>query len=230
MSVVQNAHFDSLELDRLFDALAGSSSDEPPAREARRQLIEAYLPMAARIASRYRYRGPSTEDLVQVASMALVGAVDRFDPQRRDQFASFAASTIHGELKKHFRDTGWAVRVPRAIQERCLTVAAVTSDHLARTGLEPTPAELAATLELSPGQVREALDAAAGYRASSLDAASEEHEHLADPESVEDLVEARERWRLASSHIRRLPERDRVVLYLRYFEERQLGEPQRAAG
>lgn len=219
MSVFPNPRLDDSELDTLFDRLAASAHDDPSAGEARRRLVEHFLPMATRLAHRYRHRGPGTEDLVQVARMALVAAVDRVDPQRRAEFVSFAATTIHGELKKHFRDTAWALRVPRSIQERCLSISAVTADHLARTGVEPSVAELADALDVSTELVKEALDASAGYRAVAIDSSGDEREYAVDQSSTAESVEARERWRLATSLIRRLPERERRVLYLRYFED-----------
>ncbi len=219
MSVFPDPPVADVELDDLFDLLASSEHDDPAARAARRRLVEIHLPMASRLASRYRSKGLANDDLVQVARMALVGAVDRFDPQRRTEFVPFAATTIHGELKKHFRDTAWALRVPRGLQERCYAVSAAISDDVARTGVEPTAAELADQLELSTEQVREALHAAAGYHAASLQSGSDERGHESDEASIEELVEARDTWREVSALIRRLPERERRIIYLRYFEE-----------
>jgi RNA polymerase sigma-B factor len=219
MSVFPNSQSDDSELDTLFDQLAASAHADPSAGEARRRLVEHYLPMATRLANRYRHRGPGTEDLVQVARMALVAAVDRVDPQRRAEFVSFAATTIHGELKKHFRDTAWTLRVPRSIQERCLAISAATADAIARTGVEPTVVELADVLGVSTALVKEALHASAGYRAVALDESGDERDYVVDQHSTADSVEARDQWRLASALIRRLPERERRVIYLRYFEE-----------
>jgi RNA polymerase sigma-B factor len=219
MSVLPDPRSDQQELDNLFDRLAVWPHDHPTSAAARRRLVEHYLPMAARLAQHYRYKGVGTDDLVQVARTALVGAADRFDPKRRVEFVAFAATTIHGELKKHFRDTAWTIRVPRTIQERCLAVSAVTAERVGRTGVEPTVAELADILGTSPALVKEAVHAAAGYRAVPFGASDDDRDEPVDPSSTAESVEARERWRLVSSLIRQLPERDRRVIYLRYFDD-----------
>lgn len=219
MSVFPNPGPDQCEFDHLLDLLATSAHDSPAARRARNQLVERFLPMATHLASRYRYKGQNIDDLVQVARMALVSAVDRLDPQRRAEFVAFAAATIHGELKKHFRDTAWMVRPPRRLQERWSAISAA-SDQLKSNGTEPTVTELARRLELCPAEVKEALMASAGYRATSLDAPDGGRpEYPSSARSTEDVVEARDRWRQVSKLVRQLPDRNRRVLYLRYFEE-----------
>src|SRR4051794_32810456 len=114
----------------LLAVMAATAHDDCAAVQARQQLVERYLPLATRLALRYRGRGVSVEDLIQVAHLALVGAVDRYDANRGSGLVAFAVLSIRGELKKHFRDSTWAVRVPRELQERVLAVRAATTEVL----------------------------------------------------------------------------------------------------
>lgn len=140
---------------------------QPSAREA---LIQRFLPLARKLAMRYSYTDEPVEDLVQVAYIGLVKAVDRFDSERGHSFASFAVPTIVGELKRHFRDTGWSLHVPRALQERARAVSR-EGERLARDlGRSPTLRELAAALDWPYDDVLEATEAAHSYHSASLDA------------------------------------------------------------
>src|SRR4051812_28509212 len=146
---------------------------------ARDELVARFLPLATRLAQRYQRGAEPLDDLVQVASMGLLKAIDRFDPDRGTAFSSFAVPTIAGELKRYFRDKSWAVRVPRALQELTQRVDHTTNhlvDELART---PTVAEVAGALGITPEQVLEAREAATAYRAESLDRRCGEDEDAA---------------------------------------------------
>src|SRR3954468_4200848 len=124
---------------------------------ARDELIRSCLPLARKLASRYARHGEPIDDLLQVASIGLIKAVDRFDPTRGTAFSSFAVPSILGELKRHFRDHGWAARVPRPLQERALKVQAATTRLSTRLGRAPKPREVAAEAGLPVEQVLEAL-------------------------------------------------------------------------
>ena len=136
---------------------------------AREQLVARFLPLARQLARRYQHGGEQLDDLVQVASLGLLKAIDRFDPARETAFSSFAVPTILGELKRHFRDKGWSVRVPRDLQELAVRVDRVTDELARELGRAPTLAEVAERTGSSTEQVLEAREAAAAYRAVSLD-------------------------------------------------------------
>jgi RNA polymerase sigma-B factor len=140
---------------------------EPRARE---QLVKRFLPFARKLALRYVHSREPLDDLVQVACVGLLNAIDRFEPGRGKKFTSFAAPTIVGELKRHFRDKGWTVHVPRDLQERALAVSRHTERLSARLGRSPTLDELAEGLDCTVEQVMEAIDAAHNYHPASLDA------------------------------------------------------------
>ena len=151
----------------------------------RDELVEAHLGLAGHLARRFVYRGESYDDLVQVASIALIKAVDRFDPERGVEFTTFATQTILGELKRHFRDKGWAIRAPRRLQELYLNLnqsVASLSQTLKRS---PTIAELAADTGATEEQVLEALEAGQSYRSTSLDNAGPDDEGLGSRLGVE---------------------------------------------
>ena len=161
----------STNRDELFSVLADLPHDSERAHECRTAIIESYLPMATRLARRFRNRGPSKDDLIQVARLGLLGAVERFEPERGVEFTPYAIATILGELKRYFRDTTWAIRVPRALQEQHLMINAGCVEFSQKTGRAPTPSELSTVLGLPARDVKAALHAGAAYRALSLDAA-----------------------------------------------------------
>jgi RNA polymerase sigma-B factor len=173
----------------------------------RTKLIEQYLPLARKLARRYAGRGELYEDLVQVASVGLIHAVDRFDPERGYAFSTFAVPTILGELKHHFRDTGWAVRMQRGAAEKAHAVSVAAAELSTR---RPTVAQLAQYLEWPLEDVVEGLQAAQARAAVSLEAAA----GRADPR----VELADERMTIAAA-CRRLPMIERQVLYLRYAED-----------
>ena len=139
----------------------------------RDELVERFLPLARELARRYAPPDESLEDLIQVASIGLLKAIDRFEPERGTEFTSYAEPTIIGELKRHFRDHGWALRVPRQLQERALGAKRFVDSLPAELGRSPTVREIALQLGCRPEDVVEALEAAASYRTISLDAPSD---------------------------------------------------------
>ncbi len=183
-----------------------------------------YLPFARKLALRYRHTHESVDDLTQVASLGLLKAIERYDPERGIKFSSFAAPTILGELKRHFRDRGWALHVPREIQERALKLTAETERLSGRLGRSPTIPELAQGLECSIEEVVEAHQAARSYETASLDAPTSTEDEgsvplgqlIASEDSGFDLVETREemaeRWRS-------LTDIERKVVTLRFVED-----------
>jgi len=186
---------------------------------AREDLILRFTPLAEYLARRFGGRGQALEDLVQVAYVGLISAVDRFDPAREVRFATYAAATIVGELKRHLRDKAWAVRIPRSMQELGLRINKTMPVLTQELGRSPTVQELAGRLEATAEEVLAAMDAAQAYTASSLDAPLAEgtataHELLGEEDpSLERLDE----WATLAPAVKGLPERERRVLYLRFF-------------
>jgi len=191
---------------------------------AREELVERFLPLARKLARRYSGAREPFEDLLQVASLGLVKAVDRFDTSRGTAFSSFAVPTILGELKRYFRDLGWAVHVPRGAQERAVKVEDAQQQLSARTGHAPTVPELAEYLELSIEAVLDSLETSRAHHASSLDAPFDdgegEHGSVVDSFGGEDpgllLADARV---TVGSAARQLAHREREVLMMRFVRD-----------
>jgi RNA polymerase sigma-B factor len=159
--------------------------DQDP--RAREHLIECYLPLAGKLAARYRGRaGEPFDDLLQVASLGLLKAIDRFDPNRGTAFSSFAVPTILGELKRYFRDTGWSVHVPRGAQELALKVQEAEQAISLRLGRSPTAEELALYMEVSVEEVLDGLEASAAHHAISLEVPHDELD--GEPRSLSDVL------------------------------------------
>jgi RNA polymerase sigma-B factor len=193
-------------------------------QEQRDALVEAHLGLAEYLARRFDRRGEPLDDLVQVASLALIKAVERFDPERGLEFSTFAVPTIVGELKRHFRDKSWAVRVSRRLQELHLRLGTAVSDLTHELGRSPTIPEIAKRLGVTPDDVVEAMEAGRAYRSSSLDAqVTSDDDEGAMPLSARigdtdlNLKKVDERNQLASL-LRDLPERERTILLLRFFD------------
>ena len=191
----------------------------------REELVERFMPLARRLAARYAGGAEPYDDLVQVASVGLVKAIDRFDPERGTAFSTFAVPTILGELKRHFRDRGWSVHVPRDVQERILKVERALAELPARLGRAPTVADIAERLEVSDEEVLEAMHASQGHHAISLDASSAHGdddepaplgERIGETELGFDTVEYGAAIEPALAEI---SERDRKVLHLRFVED-----------
>jgi RNA polymerase sigma-B factor len=199
---------------------------------AREELVERFLPLARELALRYTYTDEPFDDLLQVASLGLLKAIDRFEPGRGSKFTSYAAPTILGELKRHFRDKGWALHVPRDLQERAIAVGREREALAKRLGRTPTVKELASSLTLSAEQVLEAAEAAASYEATSLDAPISQADAEAAPlvdliggeDSAYRLIERRHE---IATTWRDLPAIEQDVLRLRFVEDltqREIGE------
>ncbi len=188
-------------------------------QELRSELIEAHIGLAEYLARRFVYRGEPYDDLVQVASIALIKAVDRFDPERGVEFTTFATKTILGELKRHFRDKGWAIRAPRRLQELYLHLnqsVATLSQQLQRS---PTIAELAADTGASEEQVLEALEAGQSYRSTSLDSAEPDEEGLGARLGTDAEEIGTAEWRaILEPHVQALPQREQTILRLRFVQ------------
>ncbi|GAA3297208.1 RNA polymerase sigma factor SigF [Dactylosporangium vinaceum] len=208
-------------LSLLADLPAGPDRDR-----VRGRVIELYLPLAQHLAGRFRNRGEQLDDLLQVATVGLIKAVDGFDPDNGAVFVGYAIPTITGELKRHFRDRCWDVRVPRRIQENRLRVMRVTGELTQRLGRSPTVADLAAELETSEEDVIEALDAGRAYRSLSLDAPANTNESdgptdlsnlLGADDADMEQVETREALRPL---LARLPEREQKIIAMRFFGNR----------
>jgi RNA polymerase sigma-B factor len=199
---------------------------------AREELAERFLPLARDLALRYTYTDEPFDDLLQVASLGLVKAIDRFEPGRGTKFTSYAAPTILGELKRHFRDKGWALHMPRDLQERTLAVSRATEALSKELGRSPKVREVAAELGCSIEDVLEAQEAAASYETTSLDAPTAHDDDdaaalvdlIGDEDSAYELVESRD---AIASTWRALPEVERKVLELRFMHDltqREIGE------
>ena len=190
---------------------------------ARAELTERFLPLARSLARRYERGGESLDDLTQVASLGLLKAIDRFDPQREVAFSSFAVPTIVGELKRYFRDYGWSVRVPRGLQELALRAQRESERFAAEHGHAPTAGQLAQRLGVDVEQILEAREAVGARRAASLDRPREDAED--DERPVRELgVEdpgfaAAEDAATVSRLAAVLSERDREVLRLRFEQD-----------
>ncbi|MGO9905494.1 MAG: SigB/SigF/SigG family RNA polymerase sigma factor [Solirubrobacteraceae bacterium] len=211
--------FARLQEDELL--VAYHEDRDPGARE---ELVKRFLPFARKLALRYIHSREPLDDLVQVASVGLLNAIERFEPGRGKKFTSFAAPTIVGELKRHFRDKGWSVHVPRDLQERALAVSRHTERLSALNGRSPTLDELSEALACSVEQVMEAIDAAHNYQPASLDAPiatdDEDRPALAETLGDEDIgfELAEQRQALATSWAT-LSELEREVLGLRLAQE-----------
>ena len=190
-------------------------------RRARDELIERFLPLARKLARRYISSSEPYDDLVQVASLGLVKAVERFDPSKGFAFTSFAVPTIVGELKRYFRDRGWALHVDRSAQERARKITDAQQRISARTGRAPTVSELAQYLEFSEEDVLDGLQTADAYDAISLDAplasdddgASTRIDTIGDDDDRLEMVDDQATIFAAARH---LPRRERQILFLRF--------------
>ena len=199
------------EARRLFEAMGSDP-------QARVRLVEMYRPLAEGLARRYQGYGEALEDLVQVASIGLLNAIDRFDLARGISFAAFATPTIVGELKRHFRDRGWSVRVPRRLQENTLKVRQTMPELAQSLGRSPTVAELAESSGLSEDDVLEASEALLAYSTTSLDTPLGDEVTLGETlAAAGGDIEIAEEWADLAPHIARLPDRERTILALRFF-------------
>ena len=205
----------------LLQALHKLPDGDPARQPIRDELVEGHLPLVEYLARRFAGRGEPLDDLVQVATIGLIKAIDRFDPERGVEFSTYATPTIAGEVKRHFRDKGWAVRVPRRLQELKLALTRATADLTQKLGRAPTVAELAEHLGLSEEDVLEGLESAHAYSTVSLDAPdSDEDDGPAVADSlgmVDDALEGVEYRESLKPLLEALPPREKRILVLRFF-------------
>jgi RNA polymerase sigma-B factor len=205
----------------MFRELAKLEPESPEFRRHRDRIVERCLPLADHIARRFDGRGEARDDLVQVARVGLVNAVIRYDVDTGSDFVSFAVPTIMGEVRRHFRDNSWSLKVPRRLKELHLRLGAATSELSQKLGRAPTASELAAELEMDRQEVVEGLVAGSSYNTLSIDSGGGDEKAPAIVDTLGDLdlslvqIENREALRplLAA-----LPERERTVLLLRFSE------------
>ena len=206
----------------LFVVLRGVDGTEVERSSARDDLVHLHLPLVEHCARRFRNRGEPFEDLVQVGTVGLIKAVDRFDTDRGVEFSTYATPTILGEIKRHFRDKGWAIRVPRRLQELRMQIGAVTAEMTQQLGRSPTPSELAERLSCTVEEIVEGIESGNAYSTLSLDAGSEHEDgssSMLDAIGVEDInlehVEIRESIKPL---LDRLEPREKKILLLRFFK------------
>src|SRR4051794_7645680 len=213
----------------LFALLRDDSAGDPTRDEAREGLVHLHLPLVEHCARRFRNRGEPFEDLVQVGTIGLIKSIDRFDLDRGVEFSTYATPTIIGEIKRYFRDKGWAIRVPRRLQELRMQITSTTADLTQTLGRSPTPRELSEAIGCSVEEIVEGIESSNAYSTLSLDATDdsgedngasmlelmglddEELEHIEIRESIKPLLEA-------------LPSREKRILLLRFFKNKTQSE------
>ncbi len=205
---------------RMFVRLA-DLPDGPERSAVRDRLVALHLPLVEHLARRFRNRGEPYDDLAQVATIGLIKAIDRYDLDRGVEFSTYATPTILGEIKRHFRDTGWAIRVPRRLQELRLAMTTATADLTQSLGRSPTVAELAARLEVTEDEILDGIESANAYTPMSLDAPDTTDadrppvgEMLGDWDANLEGVEYRAALRPI---LEELPDREKRILLLRFF-------------
>ncbi|MGS2805089.1 RNA polymerase sigma factor SigF [Nocardia sp. MW-W600-9] len=210
------------DVSALFERLAATAPGSVEHAVARDALINRCIPLADHIARKFSGRGEPFDDLSQVARVGLVHAVDRFDLSRGSNFLSFAVPTIMGEVRRYFRDNTWAMRVPRRVKETHLRIGAAVDQLSQRLGRSPTAKEIAAELEVDPDEVTQAVIAGNAYQPTSIDAASVGRDSdaslldtLGEEESQFDRVEE---YIAVRPLLAGLPERERRILTMRFFE------------
>ncbi|ALO10964.1 RNA polymerase sigma factor [Streptomyces venezuelae] len=204
----------------LFVELRGLPEGSPEKAELRNRLVRMHLPLVEHLARRFRNRGEPLDDLTQVATIGLIKSVDRFDPERGVEFSTYATPTVVGEIKRHFRDKGWAVRVPRRLQELRLSLTTATAELSQQHGRSPTVHELAERLGISEEEVLEGLESANAYSTLSLDVPDTDDESpaVADTLGAEDeALEGVEYRESLKPLLEDLPPREKRILLLRFF-------------
>ncbi|MEU7767475.1 RNA polymerase sigma factor SigF [Nocardia sp. NPDC049190] len=214
--------YDNIE--PLFENIAAMDADDPRRPALRSELIGRCLPLAEHIARKFSGRGENFDDLLQVARLGLVQATDRFDVTRGSSFLSFAVPTIMGEVRRHFRDNTWAVRVPRRVKEIQLGIGATVETLSQRLGRMPRAREIAAELDVDLVEVTQALIAGNAYQSSSIDAVAGGDIDNPPLPLLESLGAEETSYRVVEDYvavrplIEELPERERQVLVMRFFE------------
>lgn len=213
---------DRSEVRELFRAYR-ETADEAERQKLRERLVEQYIGLVEFLARRFRNRGEPLEDLIQVGTIGLLKAIDRFELERDVEFSTYATPTIVGEIKRHFRDKGWAVRVPRRLQELHLELTKVVQVLSQELGRSPTVEEIARATSFTEEEVLEGLEIAQAYSYTSLDAPLDPGDGsattFADQLGGEDeYLENLEYRASLAPELARLPERERKILYLRFFK------------
>jgi RNA polymerase sigma-B factor len=214
---------------RLFALFRDPDQSQAVRSASRDGLVTLHLPLVEHCARRFRNRGEPLEDLVQVGTIGLIKAIDRFDLERGVEFSTYATPTIIGEIKRHFRDKGWAIRVPRRLQELRMQISSTTADLTQKLGRSPTVRELADAIGCSVEEIIEGIDSSNAYATLSLDATDDggedggvsmldmmglddaQLEHVEIRESIKPLLEA-------------LPAREKRILLLRFFKNKTQSE------
>jgi RNA polymerase sigma-B factor len=207
----------------LFVQLRDEETSAGGREDARHALVRLHLPLVEHCARRFRNRGEPFEDLVQVGTIGLIKAVDRFDSDRGVEFSTYATPTIIGEIKRYFRDKGWAIRVPRRLQELRMQIASATAELTQSLGRSPTPRELAGAIGCSVEEIVEGIESSNAYSTLSLDASDDNDDNgaasMLDALGVEDAglehVEIRESIKPL---IDQLEPREKKILLLRFFK------------
>jgi RNA polymerase sigma-B factor len=217
----QHKHDEYASLAPLFHQLTHSTATATERRQARSRLVTGYLPVAEHIAQRFHGRGQPPDDLTQVAAVGLIHAVDRFDPARGSNFLSFAVPTITGELRRHFRDATWSVRVPRRLKELSTSVRDAATILGQRLGRAPRPSEIAEALGMPIEDVHAGLQAGDAYRSDSLDAGDADitawvDNRLSSVDHALDVVEDRQQLHPA---LATLSDREAAVVRMRFVED-----------
>jgi RNA polymerase sigma-B factor len=218
-----------LHSQELFETYLDPEVAEATRLHARDCLVTLHLPLVEHCARRFRNRGEPFEDLVQVGTIGLIKSIDRFDRERGVEFSTYATPTIIGEIKRHFRDKGWAIRVPRRLQELRMRISSTTAELTQSLGRSPTPRELADAIGCTVEEIIEGIESSNAYSTLSLDAAEDvgdeggvsilemmglddaELEHIEIRESIKPLLEA-------------LPQREKRILLLRFFRNKTQSE------
>ncbi len=191
---------------------------------AREQLIEQYMSLVRSLARRYSYRGEQLEDLVQIGAIGLIKAIDRFDVNRGVELTTYATPNIIGEIKRHFRDRGWSVRVPRGLQELNIQLSRLIEELTVEHGRSPTIPELAKAASVTDEEVLEALESGRAYSSLSLSAGSGGHDEDGELDPLESLGTEEHQYEVSEDRavlapgFRVLDERERKILHLRFFE------------
>jgi RNA polymerase sigma-B factor len=208
-------------LSPLLERYAALRPDDPEREVLREELVRGFLPVAQHIARRFSNRGEPLDDLVQVATVGLINAIDRYAPDRGTDFFSFAVPTISGEVRRHFRDLGWSMRVPRRLKDLHVSINGAVSELSQNLGRAPKPTEIAEKLGVPVSEVLEGLEASEAYRSSSLDEmlSSEQGsatvgELVGEADAELDRVDFRQALRPVLAE---LAERERTIVLLRFF-------------
>ncbi|PSL06663.1 RNA polymerase sigma-28 (SigD/FliA/WhiG) subunit [Haloactinopolyspora alba] len=204
----------------LLERLEALDVGDPRRAEVRNRLATLHLPLAEHLARRFAGRGEPYEDLVQVATIGLIKAIDRYDASRGAEFSSYATPTILGEIKRWFRDKGWAIRVPRRLQELRMSIGSATTELMQTLGRSPTVSELAHATRASEDDVLEALETSAAYSTVSLDTPEAGDNSPSTIETLghdDEALEGVENRETLARLLNLLPERERRIVVLRFF-------------